>query len=714
MEQKEVEQFSEQVKALQEALAGLTNSAEKADATVSGELGKKFPNAAKPAMAALSGLGNAVTDVTAALYRGERGMKVMANGIDLMVDGLQAAAAIFTMFTPWGKALSIGSKLLINGVAAAAKGVSSLNKLNAEQSDKLYKVYQDLSNVGAAGAGGLEKLFDTMQQAGFTAAELDQFSAAIRRNAQDLAVFGASTAQGAENLAKMSGGILKGDLGMALMNLGYNAESLANSTATYLSLQNRLGNIQTKTANQLQKEAGAYAVELDKLTRLTGLSREDQEKRQRSLMSDERYASFMATTARSEGYDTAALDSFFSLIQDESTRKGLQHMLAGRGGATSEEAIAIMQTDPQAYERMMRVARGGSAVSEAQGFYGAAQKYMTGIGGQTGQFTGKGPGISVSGNLEYAEKIKQMGAAAAKTGKTLDESLKTEQAKAAADDGELKRQNELRLQQMGAAQALDSTVKKFTLLNSVTDTLSEGFSKLVTAVGGKAAGGVPTGKAGSTNLPQSGPGGVSGAGSTNLPQGGPGGVGGAGGGLSGASLQGLNQDFASRFKAAAAEYKTITGKDIQVTSGLRDSEKQAELYRAYKEGRSKFPAAPPGTSLHEHGRAVDVDLNSANELARLGLLQKYGLSRPVANDPIHIQGAGGFGGMLSGPMSGYRPNILMHGTEELSIRPMGRTSDSSNGDGGGGMSELVSEISELVSISRRQLYTAQKILQHQQ
>ena len=78
-----------------------------------------------------------------------------------------------------------------------------------------------------------------------------------------------------------------------------------------------------------------------------------------------------------------------------------------------------------------------------------------------------------------------------------------------------------------------------------------------------------------------------------------------------------------------------------------------------------------------------------------------------------INGAGGFGGVLSGPMSGYRPNVLMHGTEELSIRPMGRTSESSSSDGGG-MSELVSEISELVSISRRQLYTAQKILQHQQ
>lgn len=692
MDQKEIEQFSEQVKALQEALSGLTNSAEKADATVSGELSKKFPNAAKPSIEALKGLGNAVTDVTAALYRGERGMKVMANGIDTMVDGLQAAAAIFTMFTPMGRALSLGSKLLINGVAAAAKGASSLNKLNAEQSDKLYKVYQDLSNVGAAGAGGLEKLFDTMQQAGFTAAELDQFSAAIRRNAQDLAVFGASTAQGAENLAKMSGGILKGDLGLALTNLGYNAESLATSTATYLVLQNRLGAVQTKTAMQLQKEATAYAIELDKLTRLTGLSREEQEKRQRSLMSDERYASFMATTARSEGYDTAALDNFFSLIQDESTRKGLQHLFASRGGATSEESRRIMQTDPRAYERMMQVARGGSAVGAAQGFYGAAKGYMTGVGGQIGQFTGQGPGISVSGNLETAERFEQMSASAKKAGMTLEQYVKTEQGKAAADQGELKRQNELRLQQMGVSQTLDSTVNKFTALNSITDALSSGFSKLTTVLPG-AAGGRPAGSAGTTNLPQGGFGG-------------------------GADLSGL------RIKSGEA------------VAGGATSQSLADVARAIQEklgGDLKHFSAfndsyHQGTdSAHAKGTALDFTLNDPKKAAQVAamvrsipgvkkVLDEYSnpSSRSTAGH-IHaeINGAAGFQGMLSGPMSGYRPNVLMHGNEEFSIRPIGRSSNTASSDGGN-MSELISEMRELISINQRQLSTAQKILKYQQ
>jgi hypothetical protein len=63
-------------------------------------------------------------------------------------------------------------------------------------------------------------------------------------------------------------------------------------------------------------------------------------------------------------------------------------------------------------------------------------------------------------------------------------------------------------------------------------------------------------------------------------------------------------------------------------------------------------------------------------------------------------------------MSGYRPNILMHGTEELSIRPMGRSSEESSSVTN--MGELVSELKELVSIGQKQLYTAQKILKYQQ
>lgn len=45
-----------------------------------------------------------------------------------------------------------------------------------------------------------------------------------------------------------------------------------------------------------------------------------------------------------------------------------------------------------------------------------------------------------------------------------------------------------------------------------------------------------------------------------------------------------------------------------ITSTIRTYQQQAELYRKYKAGLSRFPAARPGTSIHETGFAFDMDL----------------------------------------------------------------------------------------------------------
>jgi len=45
---------------------------------------------------------------------------------------------------------------------------------------------------------------------------------------------------------------------------------------------------------------------------------------------------------------------------------------------------------------------------------------------------------------------------------------------------------------------------------------------------------------------------------------------------------------------------------LVVTSARRSRTTQARLYADYVAGRSRYPAAPPGSSLHEIGRAFDA------------------------------------------------------------------------------------------------------------
>lgn len=88
---------------------------------------------------------------------------------------------------------------------------------------------------------------------------------------------------------------------------------------------------------------------------------------------------------------------------------------------------------------------------------------------------------------------------------------------------------------------------------------------------------------------------------------------------------------------AALESYGITG---TVTSGVRSSEKQAQLYADYVSGKSSIIAAPPGRSAHEYGLALDfvVDAGKNSDLQRqvMQWFQSMG-GELVTGDPVHVQ-----------------------------------------------------------------------------
>jgi peptidoglycan LD-endopeptidase CwlK len=53
-------------------------------------------------------------------------------------------------------------------------------------------------------------------------------------------------------------------------------------------------------------------------------------------------------------------------------------------------------------------------------------------------------------------------------------------------------------------------------------------------------------------------------------------------------------------------YLQASGLGVYVTSARRSFAQQAALYDRWLAGASDYPAAPPGTSYHEFGRAFDL------------------------------------------------------------------------------------------------------------
>ena len=107
-------------------------------------------------------------------------------------------------------------------------------------------------------------------------------------------------------------------------------------------------------------------------------------------------------------------------------------------------------------------------------------------------------------------------------------------------------------------------------------------------------------------------------------------------GLPKEKIYSLDPNVFALFAGMAKEYKDLTGKDIQVNEAFRTRADQEALYKKYGKGR----AAPPGSSLHEHGLAIDIASVDANQLDKMGLMRKYGFTRPIGGETWHIEPAG--------------------------------------------------------------------------
>lgn len=90
-----------------------------------------------------------------------------------------------------------------------------------------------------------------------------------------------------------------------------------------------------------------------------------------------------------------------------------------------------------------------------------------------------------------------------------------------------------------------------------------------------------------------------------------------------------------------AEYLVSVGRyyrmSPRITSTYRSRATQARLYSAYLSGKSQFPAAPPGRSYHEYGRAFDMVTGNMRDLEYLGSVWLQLGGRWWKSDPIHFE-----------------------------------------------------------------------------
>ena len=92
--------------------------------------------------------------------------------------------------------------------------------------------------------------------------------------------------------------------------------------------------------------------------------------------------------------------------------------------------------------------------------------------------------------------------------------------------------------------------------------------------------------------------------------------------------------MAPALRAALARAAQVLGEPVRVTSGFRTAGDQLRLWTA--RAGNPYPVAPPGSSQHERGMAVDVAVAQAERLAAAA--RQTGLCRPFPQaDPVHFE-----------------------------------------------------------------------------
>jgi hypothetical protein len=93
------------------------------------------------------------------------------------------------------------------------------------------------------------------------------------------------------------------------------------------------------------------------------------------------------------------------------------------------------------------------------------------------------------------------------------------------------------------------------------------------------------------------------------------------------NLKSLDPELAEKLAQAQAAYRQQYGKELPITSGFRDMEQQR------KAAGGKYPAAEPGFSSHQYGKAIDISKDVPDSF-----LNQFGLHRSLGQkDIVHVE-----------------------------------------------------------------------------
>lgn len=691
LENEELQQAMEELRRAMAGLADATDGA--ADGTRKlTEAEKKLKSKLDLSMQAVGG----VAKFGAAVGKGETELKAFNGIIDTATGLVGSLAKTIPVF---GDAL-----------AGVAKGLGEASKMAVDALDNTAKSFVEIGKVGGLTAKGMSGVREQFIRSGLS---LQSFQKQIVDNSQTLARFRGLTGEGANEFASIVGNLTQGT-DDSLRRMGFNAEELAQSTGAYLTQQTRLGRSQQMTQQQLTSGTIQYAKELDELTKVTGMSRDAIQKQQDAALSESRFrANYETLMAQGKEKEAKALMSFQSQMQSIGPELGQGARDLASGAANTDAARKLLaSTGGAAQDIIEQIKSGNIDQYEAAKQLQAASRLQGDAARENARYVDK----ANSAYIDFAQQA-DLNNAQLVDGRGLVKKVQDEQAK-----GSDKMTDSVITAQKGLeAMSQQLNLLGFNLLPASAKVI-ESFTTVMTQaiMGINKALGITTGdSAGDAGLKAK----------DDASK--------AGKGWFGQKAAQFGAEFkAMRGQAAQEQLVATTGnpyaglpiKQAESTAGGEATEGILKLARdinsKYGADIKYFSAfndqSHDNSSAHTKGRAFDLVLNNPEKypeveaaLSNMGA-RVIGAAKYPNAPHIHaeISAANGFNGIISGPTSGYKPNLTMHGTEQISIQPNPSTGSTSPNSDSGIMAQQLAKLEELVSVMKTQVSISNKLLSY--
>ena len=280
-----------------------------------------FNDKVKQAGLAANSLADAFVSYNKQIYSGSSANKAAAESMDKMAEAAKYAGAFLALLVPGGPIV----KAFVAGIGLLASKSLQASKLIAEQADQVYKGFQGLAQAGAVGKGGMQDVFKGLMKVGLGTEKFGEYLKLVNENAQDLALFSGTVLQGRKTFEDTMGSLSDGQR-VQMEQMGLDRTLQTEAVMAYIK-QQRILTMGTKA--QMDTSSASvmrYIKETDELTRITGLSRKEQEKAVESAMHRETFAAKIDQLVAEGRIDEA-----------ENLKKGL--ILAKASGKTVEDAF---------------------------------------------------------------------------------------------------------------------------------------------------------------------------------------------------------------------------------------------------------------------------------------------------------------------------------------------------------------------------------------